>query len=61
LGAVLGGTASAERFLNELAKLAPTLSGESEVARRQALAKLLDEMGYLDLAASLANELCPIG
>jgi RHS repeat-associated protein len=61
LGAVLGGTASAERFLNELAKLAPTLAGESEVARREAMAKLLDEMGYGDLAATIANTLCPIG
>lgn len=60
LGAVLGGTANAERFLNELAKLAPTLAGASEAARREALAKLLDEMGYIDLAATLANQLCPI-
>jgi RHS repeat-associated protein len=60
LGSVLGGSATAERFLKELAQLAPTLAGESAVEQREALIKLLDEAGALDLAASVANTLCPL-
>jgi RHS repeat-associated protein len=61
LGSVLGGTAAAERLVAELDKLAPTLAGESAAEQREALADLLDELGYLDLATSIANTLCPIG
>jgi RHS repeat-associated protein len=61
LGSLLGGTAVAERLVAQLDKLAPTLAGESAAEQREALADLLDELGYLDLATSIANTLCPIG
>lgn len=60
LGSVLGGSATAERLLKELAQLAPALAGESAVEQREALVKLLDEAGAFDLAASVANTLCPL-
>ena len=55
LGAVLGGTAAAERFLSALESLAPTLGGKSAADQASALADLLDKLGYTTLAASILN------
>lgn len=61
LGSLLGGTAAGERLVAQLTKLEPTLAGESAAEQRRAVADLLDELGYLDLLAGKANELCPLG
>jgi len=58
LASVLGGTAAAERLLTELESISPSLAGESSAQQSQALADLLDRLGYRAEAASILNSLC---
>jgi RHS repeat-associated protein len=57
LAGALGGTAAAERVLASLESLIPALGGKSVADQTQAVAEMLDRLGYGALAASILNPL----